>query len=103
MLNNTFHYTDKSIFDAFYKNESNSSDYNRFHHMHIKITGSGDPKVKISYGDVIRLSIPGNTFDFTRLHSDFLMTYAGNKAFLHNNATLVFIAEQDGFAYYKIK
>ena len=31
------------------------------------------------------------------------MTYAGNKAFLQNNATLEFIAEQDGFAYYKIK
>lgn len=103
VLNNTSHYTDKSIFDAFYKNESNSSDYNRFHHMHIKITGSGDPKLEIPYGDVIRMSIPGNTFDFTRLHSDFLMTYAGNKAFLQNNATLEFIAEQDGFAYYKIK
>ena len=103
VLNNTSHYTDKSIFDEFYKNESNSSDYNRFHHMHIKITGSGDPKLEIPYGDVIRLSIPGNTFDFTRLHSDFLMTYAGNKDILQNNATLVFIAEQDGFAYYKIK
>ena len=79
VLNNTSHYTDKSIFDEFYKNESNSSDYNRFHHMHIKITGSGDPKLEIPYGDVIRLSIPGNTFDFTRLHSDFLMTYAGNE------------------------
>ena len=103
VLNSTSHYVDRTLFDEFYKNESDSSDYNRFNHMLIEITKTGDTKVEMPSGDVIRLSIPGNAFDFTRLHSDFLMTYAGNKAFLQNNATLEFIAEQDGFAYYKIK
>lgn len=102
-INSTSHYVDKDIYRIFYSNLDNNLIYNKFNHMIVKITDEASEKIE-AFGDVIQLSLPGDSFNFSKFKADLLMTKDDElNTELKKNPCLIFIEKENGFAYYKIK
>lgn len=102
VINSTSHYIDKDLYKDFYSSLENNHNYNKFNHMIVNITDNSIEKIE-SVGDVIRLYLPGEKYNFSRFKADLLMTKENElNSKLRKNPHLIYIDKDEDFTYYKI-